>query len=128
MATIETTDPAVRRILVTGSRRWTDTTIIATVLKSHFTPDVVLVSGACPHGADRIAETLWQGWGGRIERHPAEWNRHGRQAGFLRNQAMMVNTNPDLCVAFIHNNSPGASHTAHLAQRAGITTRIYRNN
>lgn len=37
----------------------------------------------------------------------------------------MVDLGADLCLAFIYNDSNGASHTAKLAQRAGITTRIF---
>jgi len=87
-----------RRVLVTGSRRWTDTATIRDVLSSVWGDgSAVLVSGACPTGADRIAETIWTGWGGRVERHPADWARHGRAAGFRRN-AQMIHAGATLCL------------------------------
>lgn len=113
------------RILITGSRTWTHHALIHRALAAVWHPDAILVSGACPRGADALCEACWAHWGGRIERHPANWTRYGRRAGFLRNQAM-VDSAPDHCLAFIRANSPGASHTARLAQHAGIPTTIYR--
>ncbi|WP_405166431.1 DUF2493 domain-containing protein [Nocardia sp. NBC_01499] len=114
-----------RRILITGSRSWTDHATIRAALAELWSPDVVLVSGTCPRGADAQCEACWQAWGGRVERHPADWDRLGRRAGFVRNE-QMVRAGADLCVAFIRNDSAGATHTARMAQQAGIPTRIFR--
>lgn len=114
-----------RRVLVTGSRTWTDATTIRQALAEVWGDrTAVLVSGARPQGADRIAEQLWQQWGGQVERHPADWPRHGRAAGFRRNAAMVA-AGADICLAFIRAGSRGATHTAGLAAVAGIPTRYH---
>ena len=108
-----------RRVLVTGSRTWDDEAAVRAALAPYYAPGAVLVSGACPEGADAIAERIWAGWGGTIERHAADWAKYGRAAGFRRN-AEMVRTDPDVLVALIRDESPGSSHTADLAGEAGI--------
>ncbi|MGH3979878.1 MAG: SLOG family protein, partial [Pseudonocardiaceae bacterium] len=116
-----------RRVLVTGSRAWIDPVVIRTALRSEWSEGTaVLVTGCCPTGADRLAEQIWVSWGGAVERHPAEWKRYGRTAGFRRN-AEMVAAGADVCLAFIRARSSGATHTAELAQAAGIPTRRYTN-
>lgn len=116
------------RILVTGSRNWDDIEAIERALLdagAHRTP--VVVSGACPTGADRICEDTAERWGWHVERHPAEWEKYGKRAGFVRN-AEMVALGADLCVAFIRNGSKGASMTARLAEEAGIPVQRYEVN
>lgn len=137
--------PEPFRILITGSRTWQDKDFIWSVLDlvAAELGDVTIVHGACPEGADAMA----QGWvrhqlvsgGGvvvRAERHPADWQHHGRAAGFRRNEEM-VRLGADLCLAFLaectKDGCPkpephglhGASHCADLAERAGIETRRF---
>ena len=112
------------RVLVTGSRAWRGHAIIHNALDQIHAehPDMVLVHGACPQGADAIADRWGILRGVEIERHPAEWRRYGRGAGFRRNSEM-VEAGAAVCVAFIRAGSSGATHTADLAEAAGIDTR-----
>ena len=116
---------SARRVLVTGSRTWTDHQTIYAALDAEAAgaPDgIVLVHGGCPTGADEIAEQ-WSrtSWAVRltVERHPADWTTHGDRAGPRRNTEMVA-LGADVCLAFIRNSSPGATHTAGEAERAGI--------
>ncbi|WP_181785368.1 SLOG family protein [Streptomyces phytophilus] len=125
------------RVLVTGSRDWADADPIRHALTTAWlrhTGTFIVVHGACPTGADWIASdwvtNLHEGeLGANVteEPHPADWRPGGkfdRAAGFRRN-ADMVALGANLCLAFIRNSSRGATHTANLADRAGIPVRLW---
>lgn len=124
------------RILVTGSRDWDDVRALRSALNGVLAglPDlatpVTVVHGDCPNGADRQA-SVWVRDCQRgplfvvtEEKHPANWQLDGKRAGFIRN-ARMVNLGADVVLAFIKDGSRGASHTAALAEEAGIPVRRY---
>jgi len=125
-----------RRVLVTGSRDWQSRMTIYKALwgqLNRLSPweEMVVVHGDCPYGADRIAREWVEARRGRLpvreERHPADWARWGKSAGYRRN-AEMVNAGADICLAFIRNNSRGASMTAKLAREAGIPVVVWRED
>lgn len=119
------TEPSFR-ILITGSRTWDNVGLITHVL-NHYTlyDNVTLVSGHCPRGADAIAEKLARAYGWQLELHPANWKRHGKAAGFMRNEKM-AQLGADVCLAFIRQESPGATHCLRMARTRGIPRRVWR--
>lgn len=115
------------RILVTGSRDWDDEEELRLALIKAAVPhlpSVMVVHGACPTGADAMAAEWAANYGLRAEAHPADWDLFGKAAGFRRN-AEMVQAGAATCLAFIRNESRGATHTADLAEKAGIPVRRY---
>ena len=115
-----------KRILVTGSRNWSDWKLVKDVLVATCKNDenITIVSGDCPTGADRIATDLAEMRGWKIEKHPANWEVYGKAAGPIRNKRM-VELGADICLAFIRDGSAGATHTANLTKKAGIETLVY---
>jgi YspA, cpYpsA-related SLOG family len=133
------------RLLVTGSRNWTDELVIGQQLDAARLElgngPVVLVHGDA-RGVDRLAARIWSSWGLPVEAHPADWRgpckvtcspNHRRAkslgmakvcpaAGLYRN-AEMVELGADLCLAFILDGSPGATKCAALARKRGIRVR-----
>lgn len=117
----------VYRVLVTGSRDWTDWRsvfdAIARIACEH-QGRVVIVHGAARSGGDKHADMAARALSLATEPHPADWAKHNRKGGFIRN-AEMVALGADVCLAFIRNGSRGATHCAGLAENAGIPVRRF---
>lgn len=109
------------RVLITGSRTWTDWSVIVEEILA--LPDgALIIHGDCPDGADRIADRIARGCDLDVDPHPAQWRQYGRRAAYVRN-AEMVGLDPDLCLAFNRNNSPGTSMTVALAKARGLAVK-----
>ena len=117
------------RILVTGSRDWDYPLTIWNALLDVIEPvgrseHVVIIHGGSGK-ADLTAGGFARQWINSSEEvHPADWQKHGKAAGPIRNQEM-VDAGADICLAFIKNNSRGATHCADAAEKAGIPVRRY---
>lgn len=119
----------MKRILITGSRTWPEPEKVEAAILLWVSANVpegektMIVHGDCPHGADYHAKRFaLNQWWLEHEPHPADWEGRGKKAGFDRNREM-VELGADVCFAFIHNGSNGATNTAELAEAAGIPTR-----
>ena len=109
------------RVIVTGSRKWTNEAAIERELRG-LPPGTVIVHGNA-HGADALAGTIARRLGFSVEAHTADWKRLGRAAGILRNQSMLE-LGADLVLAFPHPDSIGTYDMIERARKAGIAVRI----
>jgi hypothetical protein len=139
------------RVLACGSRTWDDYRIVRVVLDGLLQEArdygrhgeciqrtcrclTLIEGGQRSWDADRRehfgADHLAGEWADRRnidhEQHPADWERHGKAAGFIRNQAM-IDTKPDVVVAFWDGKSRGTAHTIDRATRAGIPVYVIRS-
>ena len=111
------------RVLVCGSRDWTDETRIFQRL-SLLPFGTEIISGAAS-GADSLAAMVAQTLGFTVREFPADWNRHGRSAGYIRNNEML-NEDPDLVIAFWDGQSRGTAHTIYEAHNRAIPVEVIR--
>lgn len=101
------------RVLVTGGRHYSDQpALFATLDGVHASRAITAVIHGGASGADRLAGRWGQARGVSVEVYPADWDKHGRAAGPIRNQEML-GKKPDLVVAF-----PGGKGTADMVRRA----------
>lgn len=136
-----TATPLQGRLLVTGSRAFTDVALMRAALTYAgrlLGRNTILVHGAA-RGADQIAALAWSQWGLPTEAHAADWDacaldcpdghRKPRTdgtswcptAGHRRNQ-VMVAAGADLCLAFPVGTSSGTGDCLRRAAAAGIET------
>lgn len=127
------------RILITGSRDWDlyesisarITEAILEWVKDHPGLEkgpidwVTIVHGNCPRGADALADHFASKvLRCKVERYDADWSQFQKRAGFVRN-SRMVNTAPDICLAFIRDRSKGATGCRDLAKGKNIPTETF---
>lgn len=125
------------KLVLTGSRTWDDARTIRDALDAVARglveagdPELVVRHGACPNGADAIADMWVRSWTDpalhvTADRHPALWQKFGKRAGMVRNEKMIA-LGCSLVLAFIRDDSPGATHCAELAADRGIRLRVGR--
>ena len=116
------------RVLICGDRNWIDEETIKAYIRTLPLGSVV-INGRC-RGADSIARFAAKEYGYNVEDYPAEWKKHGRAAGPIRNTQMLVDGKPDLVVAF-HNNltdSKGTKDMIRQAKAAGVPTEVRSSN
>jgi hypothetical protein len=82
---------------------------------------VSIVSGMAK-GADRLAFEWARAQNCKCYEMPADWNTHGRRAGFLRN-VEMANASHGL-LAFWDNESKGTEHMIIAAHNKGLNVRV----
>lgn len=128
------------RILITGSRDWDNARSIQYRIleaieewidahpglrKDQPLGWVTIVHGGHKQGADKIADIFArQRLGTKPEVYEADWKKYGKRAGPLRN-LKMVDTFPDVCLAFIKDNSNGATGCRDEAKRKGVPTESF---
>lgn len=123
------------RVLITGSREFTDRQTVAAALtdvwRENGKQQLVVVHGSA-RGADSLAAAVADNQPDHHliqEAHPADWRPNGvldRAAGHKRN-AEMIATGVDICLAFFKTGAGnrGTTGCVALARKAGIQVREF---
>jgi hypothetical protein len=101
------------RILVCGGRDYTDMATLYRVLDAALRSGPVEIIQGGAKGADRLAKTWATDRGVFCQTFEAEWDRHGRAAGSIRNRQMLTEGRPNMVLAF-----PGGRGTANMVKQA----------
>ena len=82
-----------------------------------------IISGGAK-GADKIAKMYANDYGFKYIEYPADWKKHGKEAGFIRNFDIVNNS--DFIIAFWNGKSRGTQHSINLAGELGKEVYIER--
>ncbi len=113
---------SARKILVSGSRGWSDKRIIREALPKG--GNVTVVHGGAL-GADQLASEVAQERGFAEWVFTPDWEGLGRKAGPIRNRNMLEQTDPDEVLVFWDGKSRGTKNMLDLANRAGYPVQLF---
>ncbi len=111
------------KIIIAGSRNFNDYNLLKSScdnLLTQFT-NIEIVSGTA-RGADKLGERYAREKGYTIKEFPANWDKFGKRAGYLRNDDMAQYS--DMLIAFWDGTSKGTKHMIDLANKRGIKVEI----
>lgn len=126
------------RIIVAGSRDFQNYDLLRdTIMKFLEDKDdsdivdnlshVKFISGTA-RGADVLGEQFAYTYGYNIVRFPADWDRLGRRAGYIRNAEMAKYASKDgnygVLFAFWDGKSKGTKHMIDLANKYGLEVHV----
>lgn len=108
------------KLVICGSRDFADYPRLCTFMDNQvlraLRPDFILSGSA--RGADALGERFARDRRIPLQLFPADWDRHGRSAGYIRNEEMIGAATH--LVAFWDGQSRGTHHAINFAHRRGI--------
>lgn len=113
-----------RRLLITGSRQYTDRSMVEGAIRTYSLPDATTIVHGAARGADTLAAEVARSLGIPVEAHPADWSTYGRSAGIRRNE-YMVSLGAYCVLAFPTPSSVGTWDCIRRAAASGLIVHVY---
>lgn len=113
------------RVIIAGTRTFNDYELLCKKCNLFFSrkkPTAIICGEA--RGADSLGRRYAEEHGIPVLSYPADWERYGKRAGYLRNKEMAQTA--EALVAFWDGKSRGTENMIDLAYEMGIPVRIVR--
>lgn len=113
------------KLIVAGSRTFNDYALLKEKMNALLggrKPDAIVCGEA--KGADLLGRKYAEENNIEIDSYPAQWDKYGKQAGYIRNEQMAENANALL--AFWDGESAGTKHMIETAKRKGLQVRVIK--
>ena len=110
-------------VIIAGGREFSDYELLRLKCDFFFSrrrPTAIVCGEA--RGADTLGKRYAQEHGIPVLSFPADWEKYGKKAGYLRNEEMARNA--DALIAFWDGKSRGTGHMIDLAKQYGLAVRI----
>lgn len=105
------------RTIIAGSRTITDYLVVANAIEESGFKITKVISGMAK-GVDKLGEIWAHNNNVPVILCPADWEKHGKSAGYKRNIEMADLA--DALIVIIENNSRGSSHMLAIAKDRGL--------
>ena len=110
------------KVIIAGGRDFNDYEKLKSVL-NHLKQPFEIVSGMAK-GADSLAVRYANENGLTLHKFPADWDTHGKGAGFKRNAEMADFS--DALIAFWDGKSRGTNHMIRTAEQKGLRVLVVK--
>lgn len=110
------------RVCVFGGRDYNDYERVSNVLDKITRFDSIVCGEA--RGADSLGRRYAEEHNIQIDSFPAEWDKHGKRAGYIRNRDMANSC--DLAIGFWDGKSRGTGNMIGLCDLLDVPTFIFR--
>ena len=116
------------KVIVAGSRTFSNAQFLEYVLD--FKRNLFFDFKELVYGGAKGADTLAMLWAKKneipVRCFPADWDKYGKQAGYIRNQ--QIAEYADALIAFWDGKSKGTKHMIDLAKRYGLKVKVITYN
>lgn len=116
------------RVIIAGGRDFSDYELLKEkcddFLKDKFLTHQVIVVSGMARGADSLGVRYAEERELMVDAYPADWKKHGRSAGYIRNAEMAECA--DALIAFWDGRSRGTRHMIIQARQKGLATAVIR--
>ena len=121
-------DRPIYKIIIAGGRDFMDYNLLKEktnkiLQEKRVSHKIVIVSG-CARGADTLGLRYASENAFDAEEYPADWDKYGKKAGYMRNVEMAENANA--LIAFWDGKSKGTKHMIDIATERNLPTRVIR--
>ena len=121
-------DRPIYKIIIAGGRDFMDYNLLKEktnkiLQEKKVTHKIVIISG-CARGADTLGLRYASENAFDVEEYPADWDKYGKKAGYVRNVEMAENA--DALIAFWDGNSKGTKHMIDIATERNLPIRVIR--
>ena len=121
-------DRPIYKIIIAGGRDFMDYNLLKEktnkiLQEKKVTHKIVIISG-CARGADTLGLRYASENAFDVEEYPADWDKYGKKAGYVRNVEMAENA--DALIAFCDGKSKGTKHMIDIATERNLPIRVIR--
>ena len=111
------------KVIIAGSREFSDFQLLYAKCEEVLAnvKEAEIVSGTA-RGADKLGEHYAGLKGHSVIQFPADWDKHGKAAGYIRNKEMADYA--DCLIAFLDGESRVTKHMIDLATERGLSVHI----